>query len=52
MNRTPSGAYKLDWFLTRGVDVAQSRIVPSLADDGTVLFDHDMIVATITGLRR
>ena len=51
VNRNPSRAYKLDWFLTRRLDVADSRIVPALAEDGTVLSDHDMIVATIGGLR-
>ncbi len=46
----PVRQYKLDWFLTRGVDVAESRIVPAVGDDGTPLSDHEMIVATIVGL--
>jgi endonuclease/exonuclease/phosphatase family metal-dependent hydrolase len=50
VSRNPGGAYKLDWFLTRGLDVAESRIVPSVAPDGEVLSDHDMVVATVTGL--
>jgi endonuclease/exonuclease/phosphatase family metal-dependent hydrolase len=49
VSRNPKGAYKLDWFLTRGLAVAESRIVPSVAPDGEVLSDHDMVVATVTG---
>lgn len=52
VTREPTRAFKLDWFLTRGVDVAESRIVPSVAPDGEVLSDHDMVVATIAGLLR
>ena len=52
VTREPTRAYKLDWFLARGVEVAESRIVPSVAPDGEVLSDHDMVVLTITGLRR
>jgi len=40
---------KLDWFLTRGLEVGESRIVPALGDDGTPLSDHDMITCRITG---
>jgi endonuclease/exonuclease/phosphatase family metal-dependent hydrolase len=50
VSRNPARAWKLDWFLTRGVTVAASRIVPALAPDGEVLSDHDMVVAEITGL--
>jgi endonuclease/exonuclease/phosphatase family metal-dependent hydrolase len=49
VNRTPTRAYKLDWFLTRGLDIAESRLVPALAPDGEVLSDHDMVVLTING---
>jgi len=52
VSRTPKRAYKLDWFLTRGVDVTESRIVPALAPDGEVLSDHEMIVLTVSGLTR
>jgi endonuclease/exonuclease/phosphatase family metal-dependent hydrolase len=52
VSRDPKGAYKLDWFLTRGLVVADSRIVPSVAPDGEVLSDHDMVVATIAGFTR
>lgn len=50
VSRSPRRAWKLDWFLTRGVDVAESRIVASVAPDGEVLSDHEMITARITGL--
>lgn len=52
VSRNPSRAWKLDWFLTRGLDVAESRIVPAVAADGEVLSDHDMIVARIAGFKR
>ncbi len=52
VSRTPKRAYKLDWFLTRGVDVTESRVVPALAPDGEILSDHEMIVLTVLGLTR
>ncbi len=52
VSRNPTRAFKLDWFLTRGVEVTESRIVPSVAPDSEVLSDHDMVVLTIAGLRR
>jgi len=52
ISRAPKRAYKLDWFLTRGVLVSESRIVPAVAPDGEVLSDHDMVVATIGGFER
>lgn len=51
VSRNPSAAYKLDWFLTRGVEVASSRLVSSVAPDGEVLSDHDMVVIEVAGLR-
>lgn len=50
VNLRPRGNFKLDWFLTRGVKVAESRVVPAIAEDGDVLSDHEMVVITITGL--
>jgi endonuclease/exonuclease/phosphatase family metal-dependent hydrolase len=50
VSRSPRGTWKLDWFLTRGVQVEESRIVPSLAPDGEVLSDHDMVVLRVAGL--
>lgn len=49
---TPAQKYpmKLDWFLTRGLAVEESRLVSSLTQEGKPLSDHDMIVCTITGL--
>lgn len=49
VSRSPRRAWKLDWFLTRGLRVGESRIVASLAPDGEVLSDHEMIVATLKG---
>jgi endonuclease/exonuclease/phosphatase family metal-dependent hydrolase len=49
LSRAPKTGYKLDWFLTRGLVVSESRIVPAVAPDGEVLSDHDMVVATIAG---
>jgi len=51
VSRNPRGTWKLDWFLTRGVDVASSRIVPSVAADDEVLSDHDMVVLEVAGLK-
>jgi len=49
VSRNPRGTWKLDWFLTRGLIVEESRIVPAVATDGEVLSDHEMIVARIGG---
>jgi len=48
---SPRGVFKLDWFLTRGLVVEESRIVPAVAPDGEVLSDHEMVVAKIGGFR-
>ena len=50
LSPNPPRHYKLDWFLTRGLAVADSRVVAALAPDGTPLSDHEMIVAEISGL--
>lgn len=47
ITRWPDRAMKLDWFLTRGVRVERSWIVPSPDDDGRPLSDHDMVVLAI-----
>jgi endonuclease/exonuclease/phosphatase family metal-dependent hydrolase len=49
ITRWPDRAMKLDWFLTRGVRVERSWIVPSPDDDGRPLSDHDMVVLTVGG---
>lgn len=51
VSRNPRGTWKLDWFLTRGLIVEESRIVPAVAPDGEVLSDHEMIVAKVGGFR-
>lgn len=50
MSRRPDIPLKLDWFLTRGLAVAESRVVAAVAPDGSALSDHEMIVAEISGL--
>jgi endonuclease/exonuclease/phosphatase family metal-dependent hydrolase len=50
MTRRPDIPLKLDWFLTRGLAVAESRIVAAVDPDGSALSDHEMIVAEISGL--
>lgn len=50
ITRWPERAMKLDWFLTRGLEVEGTRIVPSTDDQGRPLSDHDMIVLSVTGL--
>ena len=52
VSRNPRGTWKLDWFLTRGLVVEESRIVPSVAPDGEVLSDHDMVVVKVSGFVR
>jgi len=50
MSRRPYISLKLDWFLTRGLAVTESRVVPAVDPDGSALSDHEMIVAEISGL--
>ncbi len=45
----PPRRMKLDWFFIRGMDVAGSRIVPALRDDGTPLSDHELMICEIRG---
>lgn len=45
----PPRRWKLDWILTRGLCVGVSFIVPAVAQDGTVLSDHDLVTVTVTG---
>ena len=37
----------LDWLLVRGLAASDPMVVPALAPDGTVLSDHEMIVAEV-----
>jgi len=41
------GTRQLDWFCTRGVDVRDPAVVPALAEDATVLSDHELILVTV-----
>ena len=40
------GTRQLDWFCTRGLTVRDPTLVPSLAEDATVLSDHELILVT------
>lgn len=45
----PQRPLKLDWFLTRGLKIGESRIIPSTDNNGRPLSDHDMIVCRVDG---
>lgn len=45
----PKRAMKLDWFLSRGLDISRSEIIPSLDAGGRPLSDHDLITCRIEG---
>ncbi len=49
ITRWPDRAMKLDWFLTRGLQVTEAHIVTSLDAAGRPLSDHDMVVLEIAG---
>jgi endonuclease/exonuclease/phosphatase family metal-dependent hydrolase len=42
-----AGTRQLDWFCTRGFRASAPAVVPALGPDGTVLTDHDLILATL-----
>ncbi len=47
---TRTGTMKLDWFLTRGVQVRTPSILPALDDVAKArLSDHDAIIVTVAG---
>jgi endonuclease/exonuclease/phosphatase family metal-dependent hydrolase len=50
VTRNPSHRYKLDWFLTRGLNVGESRIIAAVGPDGTPLSDHEMVVMRVDGV--
>ncbi len=52
ITRWPNRAMKLDWFLTRGLQIAQSQIIASTDKWDKPLSDHDMIVLQISGLNQ
>lgn len=49
ITRWPDRAMKLDWFLSRGLTIAESRIISSLDDNQRPLSDHDLIVCRVDG---
>ncbi|WP_439273361.1 endonuclease/exonuclease/phosphatase family protein [Pseudochrobactrum sp. HB0163] len=50
ITRWPDRAMKLDWFLSRGLNITESRIISSLDENERPLSDHDMIVCRVDGL--
>ncbi len=49
ITRWPERSMKLDWFLSRGLAVSDTRIVSSLSPSGRPLSDHDLITCRIDG---
>ncbi|WP_457586772.1 endonuclease/exonuclease/phosphatase family protein [Ensifer canadensis] len=49
ITRWPERAMKLDWFLSRGLKIGESRIIPSLDASGRPLSDHDLITCVVEG---
>jgi endonuclease/exonuclease/phosphatase family metal-dependent hydrolase len=49
ITRWPDRAMKLDWFLSRGLKIGETRIIPSLDETGRPLSDHDLITCAIEG---
>lgn len=49
ITRWPDRAMKLDWFLSRGLNITESCIISSLDDNQRPLSDHDLIVCRVDG---
>ncbi|MDP8251458.1 endonuclease [Pseudochrobactrum saccharolyticum] len=49
ITRWPDRAMKLDWFLSRGLNITESRIISSLDDNQRPLSDHDLIICRVDG---
>lgn len=49
ITRWPERAMKLDWFLSRGLKIGESRIIPSLDADSRPLSDHDLVTCVVEG---
>jgi endonuclease/exonuclease/phosphatase family metal-dependent hydrolase len=49
ITRWPERTMKLDWFLTRGLEMSETIITPSLDPSGRPLSDHDPITTRILG---
>ena len=52
ITRWPERAMKLDWFLTRGLEIGRSRVLPSTSKLGKPLSDHDLLLVDIEGFSR
>lgn len=50
ITRFPERRMKLDWFLSRGLEISRSYLVSSLDGEGKPLSDHDIIVCDVLGL--
>lgn len=49
ITRWPERAMKLDWFLSRGLNIGESRVISSLDANGRPLSDHDLITCVVEG---
>jgi len=49
ITRWPERAMKLDWFLSRGLKIGESRIISSLDPTGRPLSDHHLITCLVEG---
>jgi endonuclease/exonuclease/phosphatase family metal-dependent hydrolase len=50
ITRFPDRAMKLDWFLSRGLEISDDRLISSLDEEGKPLSDHDLLVCTVVSL--
>ncbi|OCP07538.1 MULTISPECIES: endonuclease [unclassified Ensifer] len=51
ITRWPERSMKLDWFLSRGLNIGETRIIPSLDPSGRPLSDHDLIACVVEGFK-
>jgi endonuclease/exonuclease/phosphatase family metal-dependent hydrolase len=49
ITRFPDRAMKLDWFLSRGLEISGDRLVSSLDEEGKPLSDHNLLVCNVVG---
>jgi hypothetical protein len=50
ISRFPERAMKLDWFLSRGLDIDRSSIIAAVDEQGRALSDHELITCRIAGI--
>ncbi|MDO6965609.1 endonuclease/exonuclease/phosphatase family protein [Rhizobium alvei] len=50
ISRFPERAMKLDWFLSRDLDIDRSSIVAAVDEQGRPLSDHELITCRIAGI--